>query len=99
MNDVPDDPAGSLNSSIGADDEVVFWERFFAGLAPLRDASFNLRDSVMSGPMGQVYDKGSEVTDKTLNFFSNRAGCRIDHIANPIKMIKTTRKINHSQSE
>ena len=73
MNDVPDDPAGSLNSSIGADDEVVFWERFFAGLAPLRDASFNLRDSVMSGPIGQVYDKGSEVTDKTLNFFSNRA--------------------------
>jgi predicted RND superfamily exporter protein len=70
VNDAPADSLESINTSIGADDEVVFWERFFASLAPIRDASFNLRDTVMSGPFGIVYDKGAEVTNKTLNFFS-----------------------------
>ena len=73
MNDVPDGSDGSRDSSISADDEVVFWERFFAGVAPLRDASFNFRDTVMSGPLGKVYLKGAEAIDKTLDVFSYAA--------------------------
>jgi len=73
VNDVPDGSDGSRDSSISADDEVVFWERFFAGVAPLRDASFNFRDTVMSGPLGKVYQKGAEAIDKTLDVFSYAA--------------------------
>ena len=68
---VPDGLREARNNVIEEDDELIFRERFFKTLAPLRDTSIMLKKSVMSSPLGELYETGAQLLENTSAFFSS----------------------------
>lgn len=68
-----DDERGASDSSIEVDDEVVFWERFFERLAPLRDSAIRSKKVAMESPLGDLYRIGERGINHTSDLFSRTA--------------------------
>jgi predicted RND superfamily exporter protein len=68
-----EDERGASDSSIEVDDEVVFWERFFERLAPLRDSAIRSKKVVMESPLGDLYRIGERGINHTSDLFSRAA--------------------------
>ena len=73
MDDVRE-PSVSLSEPLTEyDDEVVFWERFFERLAPLRDSLINSKNLAMKSPLGDFYRVGARGINNTSDLFSRGA--------------------------
>ena len=73
MDDVRETSVSLSDPSPEYDDEVVFWERFYERLAPLRDSLINIKKLAMESPLGDLYEIGARGINNTSDLFSRTA--------------------------
>ena len=73
MDDVRETSVSLSGPSPEYDDEVVFWERFYERLAPLRDSLINIKKLAMESPLGDLYKIGARGINNTSDLFSRTA--------------------------
>ena len=67
VKEVPDDGMSLNKTDMDQDDEVIFRERFFKFLSPLRDASISFKKSLISSPLGDIYETGAQLWEDAYN--------------------------------
>ena len=53
----------SLRVALDQDDEVIFWERFYERLGPIRDTVVSTRNKVLNSPIGDAFDTGAQLLE------------------------------------
>tara|TARA_B100001142_G_scaffold1623_1_gene1675 strand:+ start:806 stop:3964 length:3159 start_codon:yes stop_codon:yes gene_type:complete len=67
VEDVPSGGKEASKTDMEQDDEVIFRERFFKFLSPLRDASISFKKSLISSPLGDIYETGAQLWEDAYN--------------------------------